>query len=64
MREIDAQTEKITELPPHGNTSPTTYTWWAPQMNGGEYVLETRRHLISKTNLQICFYWHTIHEFL
>ena len=25
MREIDAQTEKITELPPHGNTSPTTY---------------------------------------
>ena len=25
MREIDAQTEKITELPPHGNSSPTTY---------------------------------------
>ena len=25
MREIDAQTKKITELPPHGNTSPTTY---------------------------------------
>ena len=25
MREIDAYTEKITELPPHGNTSPTTY---------------------------------------
>ena len=27
MREIDAQTEKITELPPHGNTSPTTYVF-------------------------------------